>query len=398
MLNTNSGPDVTTGNVDSSNNHEPDQGPSLSFQGSGILDHRYVSTIGGAPGSKVYGIYSNSFATMVDGVPQAASATRIAAAQTATSGTPLTLVSAQGAGVSPNVPLVPFGQAYQALNVVKPALALDFGFSTANTVSGSTALTIPTGNWRYFFNGQRLIISGAGVNGGPLITQVAAAVVAGTSAITLAAPAQATLSNTQVGTADPTGLAAWPFAVGGVIALQDPTQAIVRGTSVTSNNAGDTGWTVTVRGYDLFGQAMTETINVTANGTAYGFKAFKFITSVTPTKSGSTAGTLSIGTSDLYGFSVRNDFWEYDNIFVNGSFLTSSTGWTAADATSPATATTKDVRGTIQIGVLGPNGSGAAGGPMDGVKRLAAFSSIPLYNALNANNLNYATLFGVTQF
>ena len=155
---------------------------------------------------------------------------------------------------------------------------------------------------------------------------------------------------------------------------------------------------MTVKGYDLFGQSMTETISVAANSVAYGKKAFKYIASVTPNKSGSSAGTFSIGTSDNYGFPVRNDYWEYNNVYVNGAFLTASTGWLAADATSPATATTGDVRGSVQVGTIGPNGSGAAGGPMDGVKRLAIFSSIALYNAINANNLSYATLFGNTQF
>jgi hypothetical protein len=31
-------------------------------------------------------------------------------------------------------------------------------------------------------------------------------------------------------------------------------------------------------------------------------------------------------------------------------------------------------------------------------RRTAIFSSLPIFNSINANNLNYATMFGSTQF
>jgi hypothetical protein len=34
---------------------------------------------------------------------------------------------------------------------------------------------------------------------------------------------------------------------------------------------------------------------------------------------------------------------------------------------------------------------------MDGVKRLAAFMSLPVYNAIGANNLNFTSMYGTQQ-
>jgi hypothetical protein len=69
--------------------------------------------------------------------------------------------------------------------------------------------------------------------------------------------------------------------------------------------------------------------------------------------------------------------------------------WVVADSTSPATQTTGDVRGTIQVGAAG-GGASTAAAP-DGTKRLAVFMSVPAYNAINSTNLNPVTLTGVAQ-
>lgn len=391
-----SGPNVTCGNINATQNTDPDCGPDVSFQGNGILDPRYVGAIGAAPGVKIPAIFANPYYCVVDAVPQPATVTRLAAAQATTSGVPLALVTAQGAGVSPNIPIVPFGQGYVATNVVK-AMAIDFGFTTANTVSGSSVITIPAGSWKNFKLNQKIIISGAGATANtPLITSVAATVLPNATTITIATPALQTVTGAQVGTADQSGIAAQPYAFAGIIALADPTQNITRGVSITGIALG-TGGVFTVAGYDIFGQAMSEAITVGAGAvTGYGNKTFKYIASVTPQFTDATH-TYSVGTADSFGFAVRSDFWEYMNIFWSGTFLSVSTGWTPADATLPATSATGDVRGTIQVGTVNKSGAGGAGGPSDGVKRLAAFMSQPMYNAINSTNLNYTTFFGSTQ-
>src|SRR5258706_12696615 len=83
MLTTLSGPVVISGNTNPLQNFEPDQGPSVDFQGSAVLDPRYVGNIGaapGVPGYKINAFYALQYVVMVDGVPQTLSNTNIAAA------------------------------------------------------------------------------------------------------------------------------------------------------------------------------------------------------------------------------------------------------------------------------------------------------------------------------
>jgi hypothetical protein len=288
--------------------------------------------------------------------------------------------------------------------VVVP-LTLDFGFTTANITSGANVLTVPAGAWKYFQAGQPVLVGGAGNAGGtaPLSATVTGPLTAGTNniapgtlTITLSANAASTQVAAPVGNASPVNGGAWPYLrAGNTITLYDPSQGISRGTSVTGL-ASSPAQTFTVRGYDVYGVAMSEVISHPGGAVAaYGKKAFKYIVSVTP--SATAAFAYTVGTSDVYGLNVRSDLWEYLNVFVAGAFLVSSTGWTVADPTIPATGSTGDARGTLQIGTLGPLGSGAAGGPMDGVKRLAAFMSLPVYNAIGANNLNFTSMYGTQQ-
>lgn len=382
-----SGPVVITGNTNPNQNFEPDQGPSVEFQGGAVLDPRYVGmALGlalGQPGYKINALYALQYFVMMDGVPQALSNTRIAAAQATVAATPMTLVTAQGTGVSPNIPIIPFGSSYAAANVVTPKLTLDFGFTTGTTVATSKNVTIPAGAFKFFYAGQKIIISGAGSSATtPLFTSVASTPT-GTTLVVNDAAGQS-VSNAQIGTADNTGIAAWPWANAGAIALADPYQCIARAVSITGN-AGSTAQTFTVSGYDIWGNVQTEGIAFAGGAaTTNGKKAFKYIQSVTPAST-DAGHTLSVGTTDIFGFTLRSDFWEYMNVYYNGAFITASTGWVVADTTSPATATTGDTRGTY-----------AVQSASDGTKRLALFMSMPMNNMINATNLSYTTMFGIT--
>ena len=393
MLNMNSGPSITTGNLDTAQNREPDQGPSLTFQGSGMLDPRFVGSIGAAPGSKVYGLYANSYLVSTDAIPVVLSTVRVTAAVATVAATPMALVTAQGAGVSPSVPVLPFGQSPLTGNLVN-CLALDFGFTVANTTATSKTLTIPAGAWRFFYNGQRIIVAGGAAAGGNLFTTVAAAVVPGATTITMNDAAGATTNGCQVGTAHPTLNAAWPFIIAGAIALFDPTQGVARTVAITGN-AASTAQIFTVKGYDAYGQAMTEAISfVGGAATTNGKKAFKYILSVTPNTT-DAGHLLSVGTTDTLGFNFRSEFWEYVDIFVAGAFVSTNTGWTVADVTTPATTVTGDVRGTYALQTPS-NGDGTVANWATS-RRTAMFSSLPIFNSINATNLNYATMFGTTQ-
>ncbi len=154
----------------------------------------------------------------------------------------------------------------------------------------------------------------------------------------------------------------------------DPTKGIARAVSITAS-ATSAGGNFLVRGYDIFGQAMSERITAVTNSTVNGKKAFKFVASVTPQFSEGTAGhTYSVGTSDVYGLNVRADRFTYVEWTWDVTEVTTSTGFVAADATNPATSTTGDVRGTIAT----PTAS-------NGVRRLYAAVGLTVANAVGAS-------------
>lgn len=136
------------------------------------------------------------------------------------------------------------------------------------------------------------------------------------------------------------------FGIRDRTAFYDPSKCLARNVRLTSGG-NDSGITFTVSGYDVYGYPQTETITGANVGVASGKKAFKWVTGVTHT--GSVAGTLTIGTGDVFGFPLRVDSFGYAFITWNNATITANTGFLAADTTSPATTTTGDVRGTYAV-------------------------------------------------
>jgi hypothetical protein len=170
-------------------------------------------------------------------------------------------------------------------------------------------------------------------------------------------------------------------SVGGNI-FWAPGTAVARAVSIASVG-NDSAATFTVRGFDLYNYPMTETITGSNAVTATGNKAFKYILSITP--AGTLSGSnVSAGQSDTYGFFLRIDHFQFATIWWPDTTLVASpTGFTVADTTSPATATTGDVRGTYAL----------QGTASNGVRRLV------LYDHVGVGNMGTATgLCGVTQF
>lgn len=131
-----------------------------------------------------------------------------------------------------------------------------------------------------------------------------------------------------------------------------------RALSLTSTaNLG--GITFTVVGFDLYGRPQTEAITGPNNNTVNGKKGWKWITSVTPNTT--NAGTVSVGTADIFEFPIRCDAINDTTIWWNNTLVTSATGFVAADTTSPATSLTGSPRGTYAV----------SGAVSDGVRRLA---------------------------
>jgi hypothetical protein len=138
-----------------------------------------------------------------------------------------------------------------------------------------------------------------------------------------------------------------------------------RAVSITAGGTTLAAITFTVSGYDIYGYPQTEAITGPAAGTVNGKKTWKWISSVTP--SASSAQTVSIGTADIFGLPVKGASFPYVQLYWNNAVQVAAQ-FTVADATSPATTITGDVRGTFT-----PTAS-----PADGTKRLVAFVTIPV--------------------
>lgn len=107
-----------------------------------------------------------------------------------------------------------------------------------------------------------------------------------------------------------------------------------------------------ISGYDVYGEAMSETLSVTATGTSKtsaGKKAFKWIKSIALTSaSDATADTVNLGFGDVIGLPFAVD--RKDRLIpIGDGALDASATIVVADATDPATTTTGDTRGTIDF-------------------------------------------------
>ena len=130
----------------------------------------------------------------------------------------------------------------------------------------------------------------------------------------------------------------------------------VRAVSIVTSSAANTAQTVTLTGTDYYGQTQTQTVTLNGTTAVVTTKTFKTITQVAV--SASITGTISVGTADVFGlpYAVTNAGYllrtGWDNVVSDnaGTFV-------AADTTSPATATTGDVRGTYAQSGNAANGS-----------------------------------------
>lgn len=118
-----------------------------------------------------------------------------------------------------------------------------------------------------------------------------------------------------------------------------------RAVSVVTSSANNTAVGITVSGTDYYNQAQTELVVTNGTSTVNGKKAFKSIAAVS--SNAAAVGTVTVGNSDVFGLPYRVIDAGY--IIRNGwaGNLANDLGtFVAADTTSPATATTGDVRGT----------------------------------------------------
>ena len=254
-----------------------------------------------------------------DVVPQAAIANNIAASQTPAAAGSLTLT----AGTS--VKSVTTASGTSAFSLDMPR-GVSVTTATAAVATLSSVVIAGTGGQITFTSqaglvtGQRLTISGTLGGTGTITgytnptTYILTAVTATSATLTTTAGAAVV---TTAGT--PTGL---------------------------TYTLGVAPVTVTVSGFDVYGQAMSEAITSSAavSTAVNGLKAFYLITSVTV--SGATGTALTVGTTNVLGIPVRVANIAYVASVKSNNTLAQDAGTFVAADTNTATTTTGDVRGT----------------------------------------------------
>jgi hypothetical protein len=112
-------------------------------------------------------------------------------------------------------------------------------------------------------------------------------------------------------------------------------------TSVSNLSAGN----FTITGFDTYGRKQTQKLAGPNNNTVNTKKAFASVLSVVPDTT--NAGTVSIGSSDIYGIPwMFTDLGYIQDVGWAGNLARDAGTATAADATTPATNATGDPRGT----------------------------------------------------
>lgn len=398
--------------------YNAEAGTSLFFNGSGILDPRqpYTYTPGQDMGQPIAGFLGVNDVITLNVSIAANSATAIAASATVAAATPMTLVSASSAttGVAVGV-----GIARADTNVaVTGLLALDAYTSVSGYISNGTSGT--AGNL-LIITAQTapqlsigMILSGTGIGSnvqitgyGPNIgtTSATQAGVGFAGVYTISGPpiavgtsgSPATITAT-AGSSTLNGVTCSRqlFGSSGSIQLWNPQALCSRALVVTPSTTTTSAVTFAVSGYDVYGFPMTENIIVptSSSSAVTGLKAFKYISSITPSASGG-AVLYSVGTSLTIGLPLRSDNFGDTIIYYAAASLTapllvtSATGYTVSvTATSTGTGvgagvqTTGDVRGTYVLQTA----------PTTGSARLVVRQSPLLYNIPTATGL-----FGVTQ-
>jgi hypothetical protein len=171
----------------------------------------------------------------------------------------------------------------------------------------------------------------------------------------------------------------------GVTVIQLNTPRALQLTTVSGTIS--TSRTLTVSGYDYYGQPMTENILTGTTSSAVanvsGKKAFYQVSSIAI--SGSLPVAITVGTTDIFGLPVRCiDAGYIVKVGWNNTLLQNAGTFTVADMTNPATATTGDVRGTFVPTTAS-----------DGVKRLVMTIAIPAIGV--GPNATRTGALGVTQ-
>ena len=377
-----SGPLVSYGasnnSASTSTGANPEAGPSAFYQGDALLDPRYPYSPGVTGVAKVKAFGASIMTCALNATPQAKAAANIAALQHTVGGTAMTLVSAQSAAVSVNVPMIPYGSG--SSGAVK-VLALDLGIvGQGNCTINTKTITVVNLGAQSLIPGQKILVAAAAT---PQIVTVVS--LSGTT-LTVDTNIAATNSAAAIATLDYTDTGVEPYIQAGHARIYDPSQATARAVIITASNSSGAGGIFTVKGYDVYGVPMTETLT-SAPGSALtvtGKKAFKYIASVTSDTTDATYN-YSVGTTDIIGINLRADIFEYSDIYMAGALITANTGFVAAGTATTATAA--DTRGTYAVQTA-----------TDGSRRLIIYVCPTIQAVTRSTPTDSTLLFGVTQY
>lgn len=340
------------------NAYDPNAGTSLFLGGGGIIDTRYPYTYRpGQSATRVTAGWLGSAGIMsLNVIPYTKGVAAVAAAANVTAATAMTLVSAASTttGVSivasitnalTGVADTNAGAGFVGLDTYTSCTAsvagnvLTVTAVTNSTLSiGQTILTVAGAVTGVTAVGMTIIglLTGTGGVGTYTLSGTAGTVASGAITLQTAGPLSCLVTQ---GTRSSSGTA--------TPSLWNPQALLGRCVAITAAASASGTVTFDVRGYDIYGYPMIETIASTASTQTLGKKAFKYIKSVTP--SATDAINYSVDTVDVFGFPIRSDF--FGDVLVNYSaslspaVITANTGYVASVQTVP-TATTGDVRGT----------------------------------------------------
>jgi hypothetical protein len=136
------GPAIVSGSAPA--DYNADAGPSAIAVGTMLLDGRYITSQNSQAGEQAaIGLYNGGNIIAIDQIPSQLATNNIAAAHTVTTGTPMTLVSSSGAGITVTTAATFINQTGRT--IPSGALAIDTAYATIKYGQNSTmAVTDPT--------------------------------------------------------------------------------------------------------------------------------------------------------------------------------------------------------------------------------------------------------------
>lgn len=397
---------------------EPLDGPAILYQGDALADIRSApfAKDGFRPGQQA-AVLAGASLWACDNIPQARTSTMLAVAQTGTVSVAVALATVGGAGVASvatlavGVPIIPTGTTVATV----AALAIDFGFTTGTTVTNSSTVAVIDNT--LFKVGQWIVVGNVGNSAATrsLIAQVQSIATSNTTGITISPVAATGLASVPIGQANlygsemlpagynfgPSNQSASAHAFGGglqagLAKVMNPRETLARNVMMFASTINT--YSALVSGWDVWGNPMTELLSLSAQTTVAGKKAFKYIGSIV--SGTASVGQVSFGLGDTFGYPFRVDEWDQTEVTWNNAYATNANGFTAAVTTNPATNTTGDVRGTVQIstailtGVLATSVSAVA---TNGTSRVTMLQNIGVWNQVYGTPTNQAPMFGVAQ-